>query len=74
MPLLVAAGAALAGRLVELRGVSALFTGETDAAGMLVVGDAGVGKFRLVTTAAVDRDVLVASGYTVKHYFRPTDR
>src|SRR5215475_13840493 len=50
----VAGGAGLVGRVVELRAVSALLSGESDVAGMLVVGEAGVGKSRLIIAAAAE--------------------
>jgi DNA-binding CsgD family transcriptional regulator len=63
----VAGSAGLAGRVGELRAVSAVLARESDAAGMLVVGEAGVGKSRLIIAAAADvahrGDVLVFSGW-----------
>jgi predicted ATPase len=42
----------LAGRVDELRAVSKLLSGETERAAMLIMGEAGVGKSRLVAAAA----------------------
>jgi DNA-binding CsgD family transcriptional regulator len=42
----------LAGRVGELRAVSQLLSGETEHAAMLIMGEAGVGKSRLVAAAA----------------------
>ena len=44
--------ASLAGRVGELRAVSDLLSGKSDRAGMLVMGEAGVGKSRLLAAAA----------------------
>lgn len=60
----MAGATALAGRVGELRAVSALVAGESAAAGMVVLGEAGVGKSRLVATATAARDdVLVLAGW-----------
>jgi DNA-binding CsgD family transcriptional regulator len=60
----MAGATALAGRVGELRAVSALLAGESAAAGMLVLGEAGVGKSRLVAAAAAARDdVVVLPGW-----------
>jgi DNA-binding CsgD family transcriptional regulator len=56
----------LAGRVGELRAVSALLAGDPAGAAMLVVGEAGVGKSRLVAAAAdsvARADVVVVSGW-----------
>lgn len=56
----------LAGRVGELQAVSDLLSGASERAAMLIVGDAGVGKTRLVAAAseAVGRaDTMVASGW-----------
>jgi DNA-binding CsgD family transcriptional regulator/tetratricopeptide (TPR) repeat protein len=57
--------AALAGRVYELREVTQLLRGGSQHAAMLVIGEAGVGKSRLVTAAAgsIASDVLVLSGW-----------
>jgi DNA-binding CsgD family transcriptional regulator len=44
--------AALAGRVAELQAVSELLSGETEHAAVLIIGEAGVGKSRLVAAAA----------------------
>ena len=65
----MASAVSLAGRISELRAVSALLAGESGAAAMLVVGEAGVGKSRLVAAAAaaVTRaDVFVLSGWCLR--------
>jgi DNA-binding CsgD family transcriptional regulator len=57
--------AALAGRVGELQAVSELLSGESPRAAMLIIGEAGVGKSRLVAAAAdaVRRmDVVVLTG------------
>jgi predicted ATPase len=60
----------LAGRVDELRAVSELLSGTSKAAAMLVVGEAGIGKSRLVAAAAADaaqgREVLVLSGWCLR--------
>jgi predicted ATPase len=56
----------LAGRVGELQAVSDLLSGESDRAAMLIIGEAGVGKSRLVAAAAeaVTRaGVVVLSGW-----------
>jgi predicted ATPase len=56
----------LAGRVAELQAVSELPSGESAPAAMLVTGEAGVGKSRLVASAAdaVSRaDVVVLTGW-----------
>jgi DNA-binding CsgD family transcriptional regulator/tetratricopeptide (TPR) repeat protein len=56
----------LAGRVGELRAVSELLGGGSDRAAMLIVGEAGVGKSRLVsaaTDAVAEAGVLVVSGW-----------
>src|SRR5690349_11895013 len=45
-------GAALAGRVRELREVCGILAGEAETAGMLLSGEAGVGKSRLVAGAS----------------------
>jgi DNA-binding CsgD family transcriptional regulator len=58
----VGAAVGLAGRVGELREVSALLSGQSDSAAMLVVGEAGVGKSRLVAAAA---DAVARAGNVV---------
>jgi DNA-binding CsgD family transcriptional regulator/tetratricopeptide (TPR) repeat protein len=56
----------LAGRVAELRAVSDLLSGEGEPAAMLIVGEAGVGKSRLVAAAAdaiTEVGVVVATGW-----------
>ena len=58
--------AALAGRVGELQAVSELLSGESARAAMLVMGEAGVGKSRLVASAAdaiSGADVVVLTGW-----------
>src|SRR6478752_1897194 len=57
--------AGLAGRVRELEAVIQLVSGETRHAGMLVIGEAGIGKSRLAAAAAaaVAPEVLVAPGW-----------
>jgi predicted ATPase len=57
--------AGLAGRVDELREVTQLLRDDSQHAAMLLIGEAGVGKTRLVTAAAgfVASDVLVLSGW-----------
>jgi DNA-binding CsgD family transcriptional regulator len=52
----------LAGRVGELRAVSELLAGDSERAAMLVVGEAGVGKSRLVAAAA---DAVTRAGVVV---------
>src|SRR6188472_900285 len=68
-PCVVAGAASLAGRAGPLRVVSALLVGESDAAGMLIVGEAGVGKSRLAAAgaaAATRSGVLVLWGWCLR--------
>jgi AAA ATPase domain len=56
----------LAGRVSELQEVSDLLSGESDRAAMLIIGEAGVGKSRLVAAAAdsiTRAGVVVLSGW-----------
>jgi DNA-binding CsgD family transcriptional regulator len=56
----------LAGRVGELRAVSELLSGVSEPAAMLIVGEAGVGKSRLVAAAAdaiTEVGVVVATGW-----------
>jgi DNA-binding CsgD family transcriptional regulator len=56
----------LAGRVGELRAVSKLLSGESESAAMLITGEAGVGKSRLVAAVAdalTRADVIVALGW-----------
>jgi len=58
--------ASLAGRRAELEAVTAVLTGETANAALLVLGEAGIGKSRLVTVAAnhaAQDGVTVVSGW-----------
>jgi predicted ATPase len=52
----------LAGRVGELRAVSALLSGESEHTAMLIMGEAGVGKSRLVAAAA---DAVTEAGAVV---------
>ena len=57
---------AIAGRRRELPAVTGVLTGGTDAVAMLVAGEAGVGKSRLVAAAAgvaAQADVTVLAGW-----------
>jgi DNA-binding CsgD family transcriptional regulator len=65
-PYLVILGGALAGRVGELQAVSRVLSGQADAAALLVVGEAGVGKSRLLAAAAeqvAGEGVLVLPGW-----------
>jgi predicted ATPase len=56
----------LAGRVGELQAVSELLSGETKHAAMLIMGEAAVGKSRLVAAAAdavAETGVLVVTGW-----------
>jgi DNA-binding CsgD family transcriptional regulator len=61
----MAEAAGLAGRVRELREVTQVLTGSCEHRAMLVIGDAGVGKSRLVAAAAasVAPDVLILSSW-----------
>jgi predicted ATPase len=59
----------MAGRVHELQAVSAMLAGESGAAAMLVVGEAGIGKSRLVAAASssdICADVVVLSGWCLR--------
>lgn len=65
----MAGAAVLAGRTEELRAVTALLSGETERAAMLLSGEAGVGKSRLASEAtalAVSSGIVVLSGWCLQ--------
>jgi tetratricopeptide (TPR) repeat protein len=68
----MASGVALAGRVEELELVTRHLTGASDAVALLVVGEAGIGKSRLVAAAAdaAGGSMVVVSGWCLPTFER----